>query len=74
MRRKPEEFFIKRIEFAIKPESFFRRVKCVACGNEQSVFSSANRAVKCLACGMVLADSGSGKILLRLEAVKVLKE
>ncbi|MFA4855242.1 MAG: 30S ribosomal protein S27e [archaeon] len=67
-------FFIKRIEFAKKPKSFFLRVKCVACGNEQAVFSSANRAVKCLACNCILADSGPGKILLRLDAVKVLKE
>lgn len=67
-------FFIRRMEFAIKPKSFFLRVKCVACGNEQVVFSSANRAVKCLACNRVLADSGPGKILLRLDAVKVLRE
>lgn len=65
---------MRKMVFAVKPESFFLRVKCVACGNEQSVFSSANRAVKCLACNQVLADSGPGKILLRLDAVKVLKE
>jgi small subunit ribosomal protein S27e len=67
-------FFIRKLEFSRKPETFFLRVNCVACGNEQTVFSSASRAVKCLVCNSVLADSGSGKILLRLDAVKVLKE
>jgi small subunit ribosomal protein S27e len=64
---------MKRVEFEKKPQSFFLRVKCVGCGNEQAVFSSATRGVKCLACNSVLADSGPGKILLRLGAARVLK-
>ena len=62
-----------KIEFSTEPKSFFLKVKCLGCGNEQVVFSSAAKSVKCLGCNQVLADSGPGKILLRQNVVRALK-
>jgi len=64
---------MRKIEFASEPKSFFLKVKCIGCGNEQVIFSSAACNVKCLGCNKILADSGSGKILLRQNAVRALK-
>jgi len=61
---------MKRIEFDKKPKTFFLKVKCSGCGNEQIIFSSASRKVKCLGCNQVLADSGAGKILLKSKPLK----
>ena len=62
-----------KIEFASNPNSFFLKVKCLGCGNEQVIFSSATSGVKCLECNQMLADSGSEKIILRPNAVRALK-
>jgi len=64
---------MRKTEFASNPKSFFLKVKCLGCGNKQAIFSSAARSVKCLGCSQVLADSGSGKILLRHSVVRELK-
>jgi small subunit ribosomal protein S27e len=44
-----------------KPSSNFLRVKCLKCGNEQLVFSSAVNKVTCNVCGEVLAEPSGGK-------------
>ena len=55
-----------------KPKTKFLKVKCSGCGNEQTIFSSANRDVKCLACNNVLAESKGGKVKLKAKVVKEL--
>ena len=49
----------------------FLRVKCPACGNEQTIFSSATTKVKCLACNHLLAETGDSKIKLKTKVLKV---
>jgi small subunit ribosomal protein S27e len=61
---------MRKMEFEKKPKSFFLKVRCSGCGNEQIIFSSASRAVKCLACNQVLAESGPGKVFLKSKVVK----
>ncbi|MAG22195.1 MAG: 30S ribosomal protein S27e [Candidatus Diapherotrites archaeon] len=55
-----------------KPKSTFLKVKCAGCGNEQTIFSNANKDVKCLACNNILAESRGGKIKLKAKVVKEL--
>ena len=55
-----------------KPKTKFLKVKCSACGNEQTIFSNANNDVKCLACNNILAESKGGKVKLRAKIVKEL--
>ncbi|MCX6798972.1 MAG: 30S ribosomal protein S27e [Candidatus Diapherotrites archaeon] len=60
----PEEQLVK------KPRSFFIKVKCSGCGNEQIIFSAASRTVHCLACNQVLAESGSSRIRAVAKIIK----
>ncbi len=53
-----------------KPKTKFLKVKCAGCGNEQTIFSNANRDVKCLACNNILAESKGGKVKLKAKVVK----
>lgn len=43
------------------PRSYFARVRCPKCGNEQIVFSHAARVVKCQVCDEVLVKPKGGK-------------
>jgi len=61
---------MRKMEFAKEPKSFFLRVKCDGCGNEQIIFSNASQLVKCLGCNQVLAESGPGKVSLKSRVVK----
>lgn len=61
---------MRKIQFANEPKSFFLRVKCSGCANEQIIFSSASRTVKCLGCSQVLAEPGPGKIVLNSKVLK----
>jgi len=54
-----------------RPRSSFVRVKCLKCGNEQIVFSSAVNKVKCNVCGVELALPSSGKANIMGEIVAV---
>jgi small subunit ribosomal protein S27e len=54
-----------------RPKSSFVRVKCLKCGNEQIVFSSAVNIVKCHVCGIELALPSSGKACIKGEVVAV---
>jgi small subunit ribosomal protein S27e len=54
-----------------RPRSSFIRVKCLKCGNEQVVFSSAVNKVNCNVCGVILADPSSGKARIKGEIVAV---
>lgn len=54
-----------------KPRSSFLRVKCLKCGNEQVVFSSAVNKVNCNVCGTKLADPSGGKAIIKGEVVAV---
>ena len=54
-----------------KPKTKFLRVKCAACGNEQTIFSAAASVVKCLACSTVIAEPSASKALIK---AKVLRE
>ena len=54
------------------PRTKFFKVKCGGCGNEQTIFSNANRDVKCLACNNVLAESRGGRVKLKVKPIKEL--
>jgi len=54
-----------------RPRSSFVRVKCLKCGNEQIVFSSAVNKVNCNVCGIELAEPSSGKAKIKGEIVAV---
>ncbi len=54
-----------------QPKTKFLRVKCKACGNEQTIFSAAAIVVRCLACNKELAYPASSKARV---VTKVLKE
>jgi len=56
---------MRKIQLERQPKSFFLRVKCNGCGNEQIIFSSASKAVRCLGCDNILAESGPGKVNLK---------
>ena len=61
---------MRKMEFAKQPKSFFLRVKCPGCANEQVIFSNASSQVKCLACNQVLAETGPGKISMKSKVLK----
>ncbi len=51
--------------------SYFMKVKCKKCGNEQIIFSHATLEVKCLKCGALLSEPRGGKAhLLNAEVVE----
>jgi len=54
-----------------KPRSSFIRVKCLKCGNEQIVYSSAVNRVSCNVCGTELAEPSGGKAIIKGEIVAV---
>jgi len=56
-----------------KPRSYFLRVKCPDCGNEQVVFSRAAVVVRCNICGTALAEPTGGKARIKGEEVAVLE-
>lgn len=56
-----------------RPRSSFVRVKCLKCGNEQLVFSSAVNRVNCTVCGTELAEPSGGKAIIKGEVVEVLE-
>ncbi|MCK4434704.1 30S ribosomal protein S27e [Candidatus Bathyarchaeota archaeon] len=56
-----------------RPRSFFLRVKCLKCGNEQIVFSHAVNKVNCKVCGAELAQPSGGRAKIKGEIVAVLE-
>ncbi len=46
------------------PKSYFIRVRCASCGNEQVIFSHASRVVRCHICDEVLAEPTGGRARL----------
>ena len=56
-----------------KTRTYFIKVQCPSCGNEQTIFSAAASTVKCLVCNHVLAESGASKIKLKAKIVKELR-
>jgi small subunit ribosomal protein S27e len=58
-------------ELIPRPRSSFVRVKCLKCGNEQIVFSSAVNKVNCNVCGTELAQPSGGKAKIKAEIVAV---
>lgn len=49
------------IDLIPKPKSYFLRVRCPDCDNEQLVFSHPTNKVKCNICGTNLATPTGGK-------------
>ena len=54
-----------------KPRSKFLIVKCLECGNEQTVFSNATTIVKCNICDGILAEPTSGRAVIQGEIINV---
>ncbi len=59
--------------FIPRPRTSFFKVKCPACGNEQTIFGAASRSVKCLGCSNELAKSGASKISTKSKIIKEFK-
>ncbi len=55
-----------------KPKSYFLRVRCPDCGNEQLIFSNPTNIVKCNICKTTLATptGGKGKISGEITAIE----
>ena len=60
-------------EIVPKLRTKFLKLKCSACGNEQTVFSAATSVVKCLACNQILAETGAHKIRPRTKIIRELE-
>lgn len=58
-------------ELIPRPRSYFLRVKCLKCGNEQMVFGNAANAVNCKVCGAELAKPSGGKAIIKGEIIAV---
>ncbi len=56
-----------------KPRSYFLRVRCPDCGNEQVIFSHAASIVKCNICNAVLAEPTGGKARIKGEIAEILE-
>lgn len=55
------------------PKTYFLKVKCSSCGNEQVIFSNPSSKVKCLVCEHILAETSSAKLDLKSKVVKKLE-
>ena len=57
-----------------KPRSYFIKVRCPKCKNEQIIYSHASvpGGIRCLICGELLAKTTGGKVVI-LEGVEVLE-
>ncbi|MBS3057589.1 MAG: 30S ribosomal protein S27e [Candidatus Diapherotrites archaeon] len=60
----------RKTELAPKAGNKFIRVKCPSCSNEQTVYSLASTPVKCIVCNHELAETGAGKIRLKIKPVR----
>ena len=56
-----------------KPKSYFLRVRCPDCGNEQLVFSNPTNTVKCNVCQTLLAKPTGGKADIRGDITAILE-
>ena len=56
-----------------KSKSKFLLVKCIKCGNEQTVFGSSASKVACLVCGDILVIPSSSKSKIKAKILKVLE-
>ncbi len=54
-----------------RPKSKFLRVKCLECGNEQTIFGNASMLVQCKVCGAVLSRPRGGKANILGEVINV---
>ena len=61
-----------RWELIPKPRSIFLKVKCLKCGNEQTIFERTSTYVKCTVCDELLAQPTGGKAMIRGEVVQTL--
>ena len=59
-------------ELIPRPRSNFLRVKCLECGNEQTVFSNTSNTVKCNVCEAVIAEPTGGKSKIHGEILEVM--
>jgi len=53
------------------PRSYFVKVKCPSCGNEQIIFSHASRVVRCRVCDEVLAEPTGGKAQIKATVLEI---
>lgn len=56
-----------------KPKSYFLRIRCPDCGNEQLVFSNPTNTVKCNVCQTLLAKPTGGKADIHGEITAILE-
>ena len=53
-----------------KKKHGFIKVKCHACGNEQTIFGRAATKVNCIKCGEEIATPRGGKAAIRAEILE----
>lgn len=56
-----------------EPKSFFVKVRCNKCKNEQIIFSHPSTEVKCLVCGEILALPTGGRANINAQLLETLK-
>ncbi|UCE95398.1 MAG: 30S ribosomal protein S27e [Candidatus Bathyarchaeota archaeon] len=56
-----------------KPKSYFLRVRCPDCGNEQVIYSNPTNVVKCNICKIILATPTGGKARINGEITAILE-
>ncbi|UCH31483.1 MAG: 30S ribosomal protein S27e [Candidatus Bathyarchaeota archaeon] len=56
-----------------KPRSYFLRVRCPDCGNEQLVYSNPTNIVKCNICKTTLAKPTGGKAKINGEITAIME-
>jgi len=56
-----------------KPKSYFIRVRCPDCGNEQLIYSNPTNTVKCNVCKTTLATPTGGKAKINGEITAIME-
>lgn len=56
-----------------KPTSYFLRVRCPDCGNEQLIYSHPTNVVKCNICQTTLATPTGGKAKVDGEVTSIME-
>jgi SSU ribosomal protein S27E len=59
----------KKHEILPRPKSFFIRIRCPNCSNEQITFDHATTVVRCRNCNEVLVTPTGGKARIRGEII-----
>jgi small subunit ribosomal protein S27e len=60
-------------ELIPRPKSVFLKIKCLKCGNEQTVFQRGSSIIRCTICDEVLVEPSGGKGKIKGEIIQILE-